>query len=224
MAGVSDQQTAARGAASSAERRPSADPGERRGAITADRRAAAGRGDAAAAGGAVAGPPELDDERLTVMGLLAEAFTGLAARGAAQLGGHGVSPVEFEVLLRLARSPLGLLRMTDLTAQTDLTNSGITRVVDRLSDRGLVARQACDTDRRTTYAVVTDSGRALLAEILPSHLELIETWLLQPLRAQGEEELAAFLRALRRVRDHVVPCATAGSAGPELPPHGSAGR
>ena len=164
--------------------------------------------------GSAAPPAPLEDDRLTVMGLLAEAFTGLATRGATQLSEHGVSPVEFEVLLRLARSPLGLLRMTDLTAQTSLTNSGVTRVVDRLVERGLVARQACDTDRRATYAVVTDGGRALLAAILPEHVEFIETWLLQPLRAEGDEELAAFLRGLRRVRDHVVPCATAGSDGP----------
>ena len=171
----------------------------------------------AAESGAAALEPavgELDDERLTIMGLLAETFTGLAARGAAQLATHGISPVEFEILLRLARSPLGLLRMTDLSAQTSLTNSGITRVVDRLGERGLVARQACATDRRATYAVVTDSGRALLARVLPSQVELIEAWLLEPLRAEGDEELAAFVRALRRVRDHVGPCATAGSDGP----------
>ena len=45
--------------------------------------------------------------------------------------------------------------MTDLAAQTSLTTSGITRVVDRLVERGLVTRQACATDRRTTYAVIT---------------------------------------------------------------------
>jgi DNA-binding MarR family transcriptional regulator len=110
--------------------------------------------------------------------------------------------------------------MTDLTAQTSLTNSGVTRVVDRLVDRGLVARQACETDRRTTFAVVTAHGQALLAQILPAHLDFIETWLLQPLRAEGDEALAAFEQALRRVRDHVVPCATAGSGGPLTPLRG----
>ena len=158
-----------------------------------------------------------DDERLTVMGLLAEAFGGLATRGAVQLAEHGMAPVEFEVLLRLTRSPLGLLRMTDLSAQTSLTTSGVTRVVDRLVDRGLVTRQACDTDRRTTYAVVTDAGRALLESALPDHLALIEQWLVGPLRAGGGEDLDTFVRLLRRVRDHVVPCATAGSGGPALP-------
>lgn len=161
--------------------------------------------------------PGIEDERLTIMGLLAETFAGLAARGSAQLAGFGLSSVEFEVLLRLSRSPAGLLRMTDLTAQTSLTSSGVTRVVDRLCDRGLVTRQACDTDRRTTYAVVTEHGQALLARILPAHLELIQTWLIEPLQAGGDESLAAFEQALRGVRDHVVPCATAGSAGPLTP-------
>ena len=128
------------------------------------------------------------------MGLLAETFAGLAARGAAQLGGFGLSSVEFEVLLRLARSPAGLLRMTDLTAQTTLTSSGVTRVVDRLCDRGLVVRQACDTDRRTTYAVVTERGQALLAEILPAHLDLIET-LAAPAAAGRGRRVARDVRA-----------------------------
>jgi DNA-binding MarR family transcriptional regulator len=165
-------------------------------------------------------PQTLDDERLTVMGLLAETWTGLAARGAVQLAEFGLSPVEFEVMIRLARSPMGLLRMTDLSAQTSLTTSGVTRVVDRLVDRGLVTRQACATDRRTTYAVVTDAGRDLLAAALPGHLALIETWLMAPLRDAGGGEgvdrgdLESFVAALRRLRDHVVPCATAGSEGP----------
>jgi len=157
------------------------------------------------------------DDRLTVMGLLAEAFGGLAARGAAQLAEHQMSPVEFEVLLRLTRSPEGLLRMTDLSAQTSLTTSGVTRVVDRLVDRGLVARQACRTDRRTTYAVVTDAGRTLLGAALPDHLALIDQWLVGPLRSSGAGDLDTFVRLLRRLRDHVVPCATAGSGGPGIP-------
>ena len=156
----------------------------------------------------------LADDRLTVVGLLAEAFAALEARTSAQLGRHGLSGVEFEVLIRLARSPLGLLRMSDLSAQTTLTSSGVTRVVDRLVDRGLVARQACATDRRTTYAVVTEAGRSLLAEALPGHLALIESSLLDPLRGSDGVDLDAFVAALRRLRDHLAPCSTAGSGGP----------
>lgn len=152
------------------------------------------------------------DDRLTVMGLFAESFHGLLARAGAQLAEHGISVVEFEVLIRLARSPLGLLRMTDLSAQTSVTTSGVTRVVDRLQERGLVCRQACATDRRTTYAVITESGRELMAAALPGHLALVQTYLTGPVGEVGD--LEAFTAMVRRVRDGVAPDAVAGSAGP----------
>ena len=53
---------------------------------------------------------------------------------------------DFDVLIRLARSPGQQLRMTDLATQTALSTSGITRVVDRLEKRGLVRRESA---RRT---------------------------------------------------------------------------
>ena len=87
----------------------------------------------------------VNDERLTAIGLFAEAYEGLAARFAAQLAEHHLAPIEFEVLMRLARSPDGQLRMTDLSAQTTLTTSGVTRVIDRLNRDGLVCRRACPT-------------------------------------------------------------------------------
>ncbi len=156
------------------------------------------------------GPDLSADERLTVMGLLAETFTGLAGRSADRLAEHGLSVVEFEVLLRLSRSPERRLRMSDLSAQTSLTTSGTTRVVDRLSAAGLVCRVACPDDRRSTYAVLTDPGQDRLAAALPSHLDLIQRWLVGPL---APDQLEALVAALRVVRDAVRPGATAGAGG-----------
>lgn len=155
--------------------------------------------------------PAAADERLTVMGLLAETYAGLARRWAAELTAFGLSLVEFEVLLRLARSPEGRLRMSDLAAQASVTVSGVTRVVDRLVVRGLVGRTDCPTDRRTVYAVLTPAGQQLMAEVIPAHLELIEQGLTGPLAATGL--LDDFSAALRRVRDLVAPCATVGTDG-----------
>jgi DNA-binding MarR family transcriptional regulator len=151
-----------------------------------------------------------DDERLTVMGLLAETWAGLTALTAAQLAEHGLGDMEFEVLLRLARSPEGRLRMTDLAAQTSLTSSGITRVVDRLVQAGSLSREACTTDRRTTYAVLSDAGRERLGAALPGHIELLERWVVGPLTP---EALASFVDCLRVLRDGVRPCAEAGAGG-----------
>jgi DNA-binding MarR family transcriptional regulator len=141
-----------------------------------------------------------DDPRITAVGLFAEAFGGLSARLQTQIADHGLGLVEFEVLLRLSRSPDGQLRMTDLAAQTQLTTSGITR--------GLVCRAACPTDRRSSYAVITDAGRARMTDVLPGHVELIERWftgLLAP------DRLDPFLDSLRVVRDAVRPGATSGA-------------
>jgi MarR family 2-MHQ and catechol resistance regulon transcriptional repressor len=159
-------------------------------------------------------PEPLDDPRLTVMGLFAEAFTGVSAKLTAQLSELGLAGAEFEALLRLARSPNGRLRMSDLTAQTSLTSSGITRVVDRLVDRSLVGREACPTDRRSTYAVITAAGQRLIDAALPGHLELVEQWLLGPLDAKQRRALED---ALRCVRDAVQPDATAGADGEGWP-------
>ena len=80
------------------------------------------------------------------------------------------------MLIRLARSPGHQLRMTDLAAQTSLSTSGVTRVVDRMERDGLLRRRACPTDRRSSYAVVTAAGLARLDETLPGHLRIIEQW------------------------------------------------
>jgi DNA-binding MarR family transcriptional regulator len=150
----------------------------------------------------------VNDERITAIGLLAEAYAGLVARFSAQIAEHQLAPVEFEVLIRLARSPRGRLRMTDLSAQTSLTTSGVTRVVDRLDRDRLVRREACATDRRSSYAVITTAGQDRLAEVLPGHLALIEEWFTGRLSA---DQLAAVLDGLRVVRDAVRPGAAAGA-------------
>jgi MarR family 2-MHQ and catechol resistance regulon transcriptional repressor len=158
---------------------------------------------------------DLNDPRFTAMGLFAEAYTGLTTRFAAQFDQHRLSAVEFEVLMRLARSPGHRLRMTDLAGQTSLSTSGVTRVVDRMDRDGLVRREACASDRRSSYAVITEAGRDRLDQVLPGHLELIEQWFISQL---SRAQLDGLLSALRTIRDAVNPCATAGSDEPaELP-------
>jgi MarR family transcriptional regulator, 2-MHQ and catechol-resistance regulon repressor len=158
---------------------------------------------------------DLNDPRFTAVGLFAEAYTGLTARFAAQLEGHRLSAVEFEVLMRLARSPGRRLRMTDLAGQTTLSTSGATRVVDRMDRDGLVRREACPSDRRSSYAVITEAGLGRLEEVLPGHLDLVQQWFIGQL---SPEQLDGMLTSLRAIRDAVHPCAAAGSDEPaEVP-------
>ncbi|MFC0550432.1 MarR family winged helix-turn-helix transcriptional regulator [Planotetraspora thailandica] len=148
-----------------------------------------------------------DDPRLTAMGLLVEVATGLTVKAHQSFTAVGLSDVDFETLIRLARSPRQRLRMSDLAAQTSLSTSGITRVVDRLEREGLVMREACSTDRRASYAVLTEAGAERLKAVMPQHLNDIETYFTGLLTPQ---QLSDFLDALRIIRDVVRPCATVG--------------
>ncbi|WP_220448913.1 MarR family winged helix-turn-helix transcriptional regulator [Nonomuraea mesophila] len=149
-----------------------------------------------------------DDSRLTAIGLLSEVYAGLMARFQPVLTAAGLSEIDFETLIRLARSPRQRLRMSDLAAQTGLSTSGVTRVVDRLEREGLVCREACPTDRRASYAVLTDAGRERLEVVVPRHLQDIDDTLTGLL---SRSELEAFLGSLRKIRAVVRPCATAGA-------------
>ncbi len=155
-----------------------------------------------------------DDQRLTAVGLLVEAYQGLMDKLEPHIVAHGVTGMEFGVMIRLARSPNGRLRMTDLASQVGLSTSGTTRAVDRLERAGMVARVTCDSDRRGYFAALKPAGQAKVDEILPGHLELIDRWYTGVLDC---DDFAALESALRAVRDAVRPDATAGA---ELPPAG----
>ncbi|HMJ74334.1 MAG TPA: MarR family transcriptional regulator [Iamia sp.] len=150
----------------------------------------------------------LDDPRLTAAGLLFEVTNGLAGQLASQISDAGVSMSEFEVLLRLSRSDGTRLRMSDLATQANLSSSGLTRLVDRLEARGLVARQACPSDGRGSFAVLSADGLELLLSIMPGHVALIDRWYTSTLPPEQLRQITAALRVVRAV---VRPGAEAGA-------------
>ena len=68
---------------------------------------------------------------------------------------YGLPAQSLDVLVHLARSDDGRLRMSELAIQTRLTPSGLTRAVARLCEAGLVRRQVCPEDRRGAFASLT---------------------------------------------------------------------
>jgi len=145
----------------------------------------------------------LDDRRLTTVGLLFEAGSGLRRLFVRQLERDQLPlpSQSMDVMIRLARTPGDRLRMSDLAAQTGLTPSGLTRAVDRLQQQGLVTRQSCPEDRRGAFAVLTEDGRALMARVIPEHLAHVDRVLEAVLTPEEEDQLAS---SLRRLRDYVM--------------------
>lgn len=87
---------------------------------------------------------------------------------------HGLPITWFEVLIKLDDAPGGRVRMQDLVEAALLTKSGVTRLVDRMQAAGLVQRCACDSDRRVTYAEITETGRKAIRDAMPSHKTDVE--------------------------------------------------
>src|SRR3989442_13057742 len=67
---------------------------------------------------------------------------------------------EFDVLIQLAMAPDRRLRMTELSDRVRLSHSGVTRLVDRLTQAGLVKRARCDADRRGALGALPPARRA----------------------------------------------------------------
>jgi DNA-binding MarR family transcriptional regulator len=69
-----------------------------------------------------------------------------------------ISLADYGVLITLVTEPTLRLRMSDLGARRMLTPSGITRVIARLEENGLVRREPDPADGRAAFAVLTKSG------------------------------------------------------------------
>jgi MarR family 2-MHQ and catechol resistance regulon transcriptional repressor len=108
----------------------------------------------------------------------------------------GILPEEADLLLRLAEAPEQRLRMADVSRSLRLSKSGVTRLVDRLAERGLVVRAACPSDRRVVYAGLTDEGRRTAAAAAPALAAGVAEQFAGRLSAKDLDQLTASLRRL----------------------------
>jgi DNA-binding MarR family transcriptional regulator len=129
---------------------------------------------------------------LAQSGALRAIEADLAERGLVRLAWY-------DVLLELNAAPERRLRMSELGERAVLSRSRVSRIVDELVAAGLVERTANPDDARSSYAHLTDRGRAELRRTAPHYLAGIRehfTSLLQP------SERRTLATALRRVALH----------------------
>jgi MarR family 2-MHQ and catechol resistance regulon transcriptional repressor len=142
---------------------------------------------------------DLSDPRIDAIGMLVEAHHELVGGLARELQERCSLPLSFfEVLLRLARSPDHQLRLNQLACESTLTISGLSRLVDRLEQAGLIERRPCASDRRGALVTITREGRRQLDVALAVHLDGLDRRLTAHLDAA---ELGQLTHLLRRLRD-----------------------
>lgn len=103
---------------------------------------------------------------------LSRAFGAVAAHAEADATRHGITLAEFGILEALHHK--GPMLQGQLQEKILISSGGITWVVNKLVDRGLVRRRPCLDDRRARWAELTPAGTAFVREHFPDHARAIE--------------------------------------------------
>lgn len=108
-----------------------------------------------------------------------------------------ISIQQFNVL-RILRGSKGPLSINDVRDRMVEKSPNITRLMDKLIEKGYISRFRCDEDRRVVYVEICEEGLNLLTQLeeervveaMPSFMENI-----------SEEEAAIMNRCLDQLRD-----------------------
>ncbi|WP_432852724.1 MarR family winged helix-turn-helix transcriptional regulator [Amycolatopsis sp. CA-161197] len=140
--------------------------------------------------------PDLDVSPMAVIGRLKRVSRLIDTELARTFAKHGLDAASFDVLATLRRSdPPHRLTPTELMRTAMVTSGAVTQRLDRLEDRGLIARSRSETDGRGIVVALTVEGRALIDRALPDHLDT-EHRVLDALDPPAQAALADALRVL----------------------------
>jgi MarR family transcriptional regulator, 2-MHQ and catechol-resistance regulon repressor len=117
-------------------------------------------------------PQPPDSLGLKLWVVLSRAHAAVEAHAREDFARRGLSPAEFGALEALYHK--GPLLLGDLQRKTLVTSGGMTYVVDRLVARGYVERVRCPSDRRASFASLTEAGTQYMDEIFREHQSVIE--------------------------------------------------
>lgn len=109
---------------------------------------------------------------------------------------HGLPLAWYDVLVRLLEADERRLRMTELADRVMLSPSGLTRLVDRMVDEGLVRREQAERDGRGFYAVLTDAGYERLREATGTHLRGVREYVISRFEPDELAQMSALLRRI----------------------------
>jgi DNA-binding MarR family transcriptional regulator len=107
----------------------------------------------------------------------------------------GIPLAYYLILAMLSDAPGRSLRMSDLAAVTQSSQSRLSHAVARLERKGWIRRKPCSEDRRSTFAQLTEEGFAALAAAAPGHVCTVRRHLFDRLTP----EQVAQLREITRV-------------------------
>ena len=107
--------------------------------------------------------------------------------------GAGLNLAEYVTLVELSQAPGRALRMSELATLTDLSRSGLSRLIERLVRQGLVSREPFADDGRGRVAQLTEAGLRRLEQAYPYALASVRRNVMKYL---ARLDLPAFAQAV----------------------------
>lgn len=111
------------------------------------------------------------DQSLKLYIVMSRAYRAINENVNKAITANGLNPTEFAVLELLYHK--GDQPLQQIGGKILLASGSITYVVDKLEEKGYLKRVACPTDRRVTFAQITDKGKELIESIFPNHEQRI---------------------------------------------------
>lgn len=108
----------------------------------------------------------------------------------------GITFAYYEILVRLSEAPERTLRMSELAEVSLSSRSRLSHAVARLEELGWVRREACPTDRRGSFAILTEEGFAFLSSTAPIHVEGVRRHLFDQLTPEQVSQLREISEAV----------------------------
>jgi DNA-binding MarR family transcriptional regulator len=115
--------------------------------------------------------------------------------------GTAVPSEYYEVLVRLSEAPDRRLRLSELADQSQSSRSRLSHSMSRLESLGWIRREACPSDRRGAFAVLTTEGFAALDEAAPIHVASVRSHLFDLLESEQLEQLRSISE---RLLEHLI--------------------
>lgn len=112
--------------------------------------------------------------------------------------GYGLTPTQYNALRILRGAHPESLPCREVGDRMVTPVPDVTRLLDRLETKGLVARSRDARDRRVVNVRIVDAGLELLAEIDPP----LRRWIDGVLGPLDDAELATLIDLLERARTH----------------------
>jgi DNA-binding MarR family transcriptional regulator len=108
----------------------------------------------------------------------------------------GIPLAYYQVLVELSETPSRRMRMSDLAARSGASRSRLSHAVARMETAGWIERSGCPTDKRGSFATLTEQGMAVLTRAAPGHVGAVREQFFDRLTGEQVDQLGRIVTAI----------------------------